>query len=98
MCAAKDKPDAVNVCCDCKKAKCDLGSEQWVGIDRGEHYCPGNENHNERRYFDNEVYAFVERDKNEFLGAPLAEKSSLKERFGDDAPEPDTNEGKMKGE
>jgi len=40
----------------------------------------------------------VERDKNEFLGAPLAEKGSLKERFGNDTPEPDTNEGKMKGE
>lgn len=93
----KDNPDAVNICCDCKKAKRDLGIEQWAWIDGGEHSYSGNENRDEGGYFHNEVYAFVERDKYKFLGAPLAEKSSLKDRFGDDTPEPDTNESKMKG-
>ena len=96
--ATKDEPDAINVRCDCKKAERDLGGEQRARIDEREHRRASGENHHERRYFHYEVYAFVKLDENELLGSALAEQGSLKNRFGDDAPEPDTNAGEMQGQ
>jgi hypothetical protein len=93
--AIEDKPNAVDIRGNGEQSECYFGDEQRAGIGSGEHESARNKDNSERRNFNKQVNAFMQYGKNEFLRAALAEQSPFKQRFGENAPQPDANESEM---